>query len=181
MPACQTAWPRQWLMTDERLGDALWRVLARLPAGAGVVFRHHHLPAQARYELAQRVAAACEARGLVLAIAQDVPLAQTVGAALVHNPALPTDFPFSASVHSMSEAVAARLAGAALVFVSPVYPTRSHPGAPTLGPAAAARIAAEAGDLAIALGGMDEQRFAALPEGVFHGWAAIDAWLNRAD
>ncbi|MEJ8630952.1 hypothetical protein P0F65_16040 [Sphingomonas sp. I4] len=37
-------YPVTWLMTDERLGDGLWRALARLPPGSGVVFRHHATP-----------------------------------------------------------------------------------------------------------------------------------------
>lgn len=70
-------------------------------------------------------------------------------------------------------------AGADLVFVSPVFPTRSHPGAPSLGPAKAARIARAVGLPMIALGGMDARRFRRL-RGRFQGWAAIDAWAPAA-
>jgi thiamine-phosphate pyrophosphorylase len=105
-------------------------------------------------------------------------LAQRLGSELVHNPSPgETDLPFSLSVHSMSEAQQARHRRAALVFVSPVHGTRSHPGQPALGGDAARQLAMAAGVPAIALGGMTAARFAALAPGAFHGWAAIDAWL----
>ncbi len=103
-----------------------------------------------------------------------------MGADLIHNPPdVPADIPFSKAVHSIEEAEAAARVGASLVFVSPVFATRSHPGAPALGPEHAERIAEAAGAPAIALGGMDARRFAEL-EG-FYGWAGIDAWLGDED
>ncbi len=77
--------------------------------------------------------------------------------------------------HDRAEAVAGWRAGADLLFVSPLFPTRSHPGAPALGPARAMRIGNGLGLARIALGGMNAKRFRRL-RGVFHGWAAIDAW-----
>jgi thiamine-phosphate pyrophosphorylase len=38
-------------MTDERLGDALWTALRRLPRGAGIVFRHYATPPAERRAL----------------------------------------------------------------------------------------------------------------------------------
>ena len=81
MPARQTL-PTIWLMTDERLGERLWDAIGRVPEGGGVVLRHH----RGDRALAERVAAACTARGLMLAVAGDVALARAVGAAMVHNP-----------------------------------------------------------------------------------------------
>ncbi len=43
MTARQTAWPRTWLMTDERLGIRLWEAIDRLPKDSGIVFRHYAL------------------------------------------------------------------------------------------------------------------------------------------
>jgi len=86
--------------------------------------------------------------------------------------------PFSRSVHSLEEAEAARVDGAALVFVSPVYPTSSHPGRKALYLPTALKIAKEAGAPAIALGGMDALKSARLQREGFYGWAGIDAWLD---
>jgi len=178
MRARQRTWPRVWLMTDERMGERLWAALERLPDGAGVLFRHYSLPRDAREELAARVADLARARRLVLAVAGDPKLALRLGAELVHNPEGSAGaLPFSRSVHSLEEAEAARVEGAALVFVSPVNATRSHPGQEPLGRHAAGRIARTSGVPAIALGGMDSARFALLEREGFHGWAGIDAWL----
>ena len=45
MTARQTDWPREWLMTDERMGDRLWTAIDRLPIKhSGIVFRHYATP-----------------------------------------------------------------------------------------------------------------------------------------
>jgi thiamine-phosphate pyrophosphorylase len=62
------------------------------------------------------------------------------------------------------------------VFVSPVFPTRSHPGAPALGRIRFGLLIRDSGIPVIALGGMDERRARSLARLRVHGWAAIDAW-----
>lgn len=175
----QRPWPRAWLMTDERMGESLWTAIDRLPTNeSGIVFRHYRAPPGARTVLARRITDICHRRSLTLAIAADVDLARTLGADLVHNPPEPpADLPFSRSVHSLEEAEAAQREGAALVFVSPVYPTSSHPDREPLGLARAKRVAEAAGVPAIALGGMNARKFTRLEREGFHGWAGIDAWL----
>jgi thiamine-phosphate pyrophosphorylase len=178
MAANQSPWPREWLMTDERLGDRLWEALERLPAGAGgVVFRHAGLDPADRLALGQEVAAVASARGLTLAVARSQTLAEELGAQLVHNPDFAGKLPFSRSVHEEGEAITARDAGASLVFISPVFPTRSHPDRPPLGIGRALTLANLAGVPAIALGGMNAERFESL-SGQFHGYAGIDCWLD---
>ena len=180
MTARQTAWPRTWLMTDERFGARLWEAIDRLPTDSGIVFRHYVLAPAERLRLAAECASNCRARGFTLAVAGDLDMARAVSADLVHNPPnVPADIPFSMAVHSIEEAEAAARVGASLVFVSPVFATRSHPSAPALGPDHAKRLAEAAGAPAIALGGMNGRRFAEL-EGLY-GWAGIDAWLGDED
>jgi thiamine-phosphate pyrophosphorylase len=179
MDARQQSWPRIWLMTDERMGDRLWQAIARLPRGAGIVFRHYSLPFEEREELARRISLGAQLGGFTLAVAGDAEMAKRVGAELVHKPrGFTAGLPFSLPVHSLDEAESARTEGSALVFVSPVFATRSHPGQVPLGVEVAGRIARAAGTQAIALGGMNAQNFAALQGEGFHGWAGIDAWLG---
>jgi thiamine-phosphate pyrophosphorylase len=162
--------PRLWLMTDERQGDALWTALERLPRGAGIVFRHRTLAAAARRALFARVKSIARRRGLLVVVAGP-PLA---GGAGVHNRrggGIST-----ASAHNLRELRAAERAGADLVFLSPVYATRSHPDARPMGPRRFALIAHQARVPVIALGGMNAARFRAL--GGAYGWAGIDAWTS---
>ena len=181
MTGRQRPFPREWLMTDERMGERLWEAIDRLPIKhAGIVFRHYQTPPENRALLAGRIADICHRRSLTLAIAGDTNLARSLGANLVHNPSQPVhDLPFSRSVHSLNEAEAAKTEGAAVVFISPIFPTRSHPGRKALYGPQAARLARAAGVPAIALGGMDACKFARLRREGFYGWAGIDAWLGE--
>lgn len=167
--------PRLWLMTDERMGDDLWCAVRRLPRGAGIVFRHHATPLAERRRLFARLLRLARARGLVLIRAGDVPLRSEMG---VHKGALQgfaRGLIVTWPVHDREQARAARRARADVAFVSPVYATRSHPGAPVLGRRGAVRLAAGLPMTRIALGGVDARRFRRLRG--FDGWAAIDAWL----
>lgn len=171
--------PRQTLFTDERIGDALLPAIERLPAGSGVVFRHKRLGAAERAALAREVSAICSRRAHILSVSEDVALARNVGATYVHKPTTdPGALPFSLPVHDYSEAEQARREGAAFVYISPIFPTASHPGGKVLGIEAAHDLAARCGCPAIALGGMDHARFEKFDKEVFAGWAGIDAFLR---
>ena len=179
MAANQPPWPREWLMTDERLGERLWGAIEGLPSGSGVIFRHHATPKIERADLARGVAERCRRRGLTLGMAGDIGLASDVGAQLVHNPIGDAGrLPFSRSAHSLEEAKAASDSGASLIFLSPLYPTRSHRGAAPLSREQARAIVAECPVPVIALGGMSQARFEALRADGFYGWAGIDAWVG---
>lgn len=164
--------PRIWLMTDERVGDALWPALRRLPAGSGVVVRHHRTPPRQRGLLIRKVRRIAVARQLVLVVAGGA-----VGTG-THGVGGGASQLRTWAAHDRRQAIAGVRAGAKLLFVSPLFPTRSHPGAPVLGPAKAARITAGLPVAAIALGGMNARRFTRVRYWGFWGWAAIDA-LSR--
>ncbi|MBD8619577.1 thiamine phosphate synthase [Sphingomonas sp. CFBP 13728] len=159
-------------MTDERMGDALWLALRRLPPGSGVVFRHYATSARERRALLQRIMRLAKARRLVVVVAEEC----TVAADGVHGRAR-TDGLRTWPAHSRSEALAGKRAGASALFVSPIHVTRSHPGVASLGSAQAMRIGRGLRIPVIALGGMTESRWRRIQRFGFHGWAAIDAWL----
>jgi thiamine-phosphate pyrophosphorylase len=166
-------------MTDERFGDRLWQAIAALPAGSGVVFRHHSLPGDERAALAERVAASAHERGLTLAVSRDPGLARAVGALLVHNPQVGAGFRhISRSAHGADQARLACDAGADLIFLSPIFPTRSHPERQPLRDEEVRRILEASEVPVIALGGMNRARFSELERRGFYGWAGIDAWLG---
>jgi thiamine-phosphate pyrophosphorylase len=187
------ALPTLWLMTDERMGEALWPALAALPRGSGVVFRH--FGAHERDALLARVARIARRRRLVLVIGTAphqhrfhrhpglVPGSTVVRADRQQDsrhrgcrdkPSMTVGGLRLGGAHSLREGLAARRAGATAILVSPIYPTRSHPGSRTLGPLRAARIARAIGLPAIALGGMTHARFKRMKALGFIGWAAID-------
>lgn len=158
-------------MTDERQGDALWAALERLPRGAGVVFRHHATPLAVRRRLFATVLRIARRRGLVLVRAGAQPMRGEMGVHRGRGRGLLT-WP----AHDRREAIAGVRARAAVLFVSPLFATRSHPGAPGLGPLRAALVARGLERTVIALGGMDARRLRRIRGLGFDGYAAIDAW-----
>lgn len=176
--------PRLWMMTDERQGDTLFDSLRRLPPGSGVVFRHYGLKPKDRRGLFLDVQAEARRRNLIVMLGGKPQLAEAWGADGSHGlsgaQVSARGLLRSTGVHDLMELKAAERAGADLVFVSPLFPTRSHPGAPALGPVRFALIAREARVPVIALGGMNPVRARRLGGLNVYGWAAIDAWSAPA-
>ena len=158
--------PRLWLMTDERQSEGLWAALERLPKGSGVVFRHYGLLPAERRKLFERVRRVAKRRRLLLLAGGSL---RGDGVHGGRGSGLR-----SASAHSLRELKTAERSGAKLVFLSPAFPTRSHPGARALGPVRFGLIAGQARVPVIALGGVDQRKARRLPH--IHGWAGIDAW-----
>jgi len=176
MRARQTL-PMLWLLSDERNDAALKQALARLPRGSGFVFRHYHLEGAARRErfdhLAQ-LARSLDHKVIVAAGSDDV---ADWGADGVYGASSAlSDVPQTqlrlATAHDAPEITEASRMGADAVFLSPVFPTRSHPGAIALGADEFHRLAALSEVPVIALGGMTSERAAQLG---WPRWAAIDA------
>lgn len=168
--------PAVWLMTDDRMGEALWAALNALPRGAGVVFRHYTLDLAARKALFAKIARVAHKRRLVLVRAGPDRLARHE-AGIHGRQRRVTRGLHTWPAHSRREAIAGVRAGADLLFVSPIFATRSHPKTRALGPNGAARIVRGLDVPAIALGGMTPARAILLTQRGFAGWAAIDAWL----
>ena len=172
----QPTFPRLWLMTDERQGDDLWNAVRRLPRGTGIIFRHHATPLSQRRQLFARLRKIARRRGLMLFAAGEDGALRGDGS---HHrwpgpPRIGT-----APAHDIGEIRAAERSGAIAILLSPVFPTRSHPGAPALGPMRFAALIRTTRLPVIALGGMDRHR-AIRTNGVgAYGWAAIDAWTTE--
>jgi thiamine-phosphate pyrophosphorylase len=171
--------PALWLFTDSRRLPDPRPAVARLPRGlAGVVFRHDDDPDRA--DLGRDIARICRARRLVLVVAGDVRLAAALRAG-VHLrggrwPGLPKTNGFvTSSAHGAEDLRRASRAGAHLAFLSPVFATASHPGAPSLGPARWSRLARGAPVAVAALGGIDGTSVRRLPRGRCRAIGAIGA------
>lgn len=163
-------------------------VLARLPAGAGVVFRAFGAADAA--ERGRRLRAIARRRGLVFLVGADARLAGLLGADGVHLPerlapqagrlrrARP-GWLVTAAAHDLPAVRAARRAGAHAVVISPVFPSRSPSAAGrALGPLKLAGLARIAGGGAYALGGVNAATARRLPMTQVIGIAAIDGLLD---
>lgn len=191
-PEMPNALPNVWLFSDERIAVGIAELAALLPPGSGIVLRHDSLAPGARWRLLRRLMRTARVRGLTVLLAGHPATARRWGADGVHlrqrdakdaAHAHRLGLLLTMPVHDAHEARRARKAGAGGVFISPLHPTRSHPGAPVLGRAAWLRLARLAGTQPIALGGMTTARACALnrASGIRPGWAAIDAWSDRQE
>jgi thiamine-phosphate pyrophosphorylase len=163
--------PKIWLMTDPRGGDVVAAV-RRLPPRSGIIFRHYDAPD--RLALFRAVKSAARRKHHMVLLAGTPAQAKAWGAHGAHDRSVRASIGLrSVAVHSAREAALARRVKADLVFVSPVFATRSHPGAQPLGRIGFGRLAR--GHTAIALGGMNSTRFRSLAALKPYGWAGIDA------
>lgn len=177
--------PTRILVTDERRLPDPVAAVARLAPGMAVLLRHYSAPDRAA--LALRLARAARARRITLLVAgSDWRLAARVGAAGIHLPEgiartladpgmrlwLRRGHVLSVACHGPRALARAALLRADAAMLSPVFHTRSHPGAACLGGLRFALWARRAPIAVLALGGVTRHtarslRFAA-------GWAAID-------
>lgn len=162
--------PRIWLLSDARNDAALERALKRLPRGSGFVFRHYHLPEAERRERFAALARMARSRGIRVVLSGSAAQARRWGADGSygsHSGAM------LATAHSLRELRQVRRAQG--VLLSPVFPTRSHPGGRVLGPLRFRLLAAQSPVPVIALGGMNSAGSRRLK---WPRWAAIDAFLR---
>lgn len=167
--------PLLWLLSDARNDAGLEQALAALPRGSGFVFRHYHLPATERAERFRLLAAAARAAGHVVLVSDEASVAGQWGADGVYGD--PTRIAAAqgmlklATAHDGDALAAAGRAGADGVFLSPVFPTRSHPEAEPLGIHGFHVLAQQSPVPVIALGGMTKARARELD---WPRWGAID-------
>jgi thiamine-phosphate pyrophosphorylase len=179
-PNKKAHWPKIWLMTDERFGDELLSAIRRLPSESGVVFRHYHLGDAARRRLFGQLRKICKQRGHMLFLAGPEWKALRWRADGFHSRTalLKSSLPRSAAVHDCAELREATRNRADLVFISPIFPTDSHPDGRVLGRLGFNALAKQAkSHVVIALGGMNARR--TLGSRLAHGWAAIDAFRKK--
>jgi thiamine-phosphate pyrophosphorylase len=161
-------------------------VIARLPRGAGVVYRAFGA-ADAVAE-GRRLTRLARRRGVLLLAGADAGLAAAIGADGVHLPEraatkargvarLRPGWIVTCAAHSAAAIVRARRSGADAVFVSPVFPSASPSAGRPLGPLRFARLVRGAGLPVYALGGVNAQTARRLAGSRTAGIAAVEALL----
>lgn len=158
--------PRLFAMTDMGRGDDPLVLVNRLPAGTGLVFRHYESPNRAK--LAAKVISSCKKQGLFCFIAGDVKLANALKADGVHLPEWQIHNPpyglanfrskggrVTCAAHSLAAVYRAERLHVDGIFLSPVFPSKSHEGARHLGLTRFSNIARNRSTAIFALGGVD--------------------------
>jgi len=178
---CGKPLPRRWLISDARNDAVLERALARMPRGSGFIYRHYHLSDPDRYARFAALRRQARARGHLIILADSALTATEWGAHGIYGPARSLrpnrrGLLRLATAHDLAEIGLANRLHADAVLLSPVFPTRSHPGGDALGPARFRLLARRSLAPVIALGGVTEHRARHLN---WSRWAAIDG-LSRS-
>lgn len=168
--------PDLWLISDQRNDEALERSLRSLPRGSGLIYRHYHLVGLERWQRFRELRRIARSMDHRVVLADSALTATEWGADGVYGAPRslwPTrrGLLHLATAHNLHEVGLANRLGADAVLLSPVFPTRSHPGGKTLGPVRFRLLAKASQAPVIALGGMDREHAAALQ---WPRWAAID-------
>lgn len=189
--------PTCWLMTDERLKDPL-AVVRRMPAGAAVIVRGRSeddmratlaavLPAARARRVAVVVAGAWRMAAQARLCGVHLPESRACGGRLAPLLGWWRQQPkgrrlLTVACHGRRGLAVAAALGASAATLSPLFPTRSHPGQPTLGITRAALLGRQSQGVAlIALGGVTARRCVALKGRGFTAVAAIDGWNAQID
>lgn len=167
--------PDLWLLSDERNDALLERALRRLPRGSGFIYRHYHLAPEERVARWFELRRIARSRAHIVILADSALTAREWGADGLYGAPRAlyptTNLLTLAAAHSLHEIGLANRARADAVLLSPVFPTRSHPDAPALGPVRFRLLARHASTPVIALGGMTALTVRRL---AWPRWAAID-------
>jgi thiamine-phosphate pyrophosphorylase len=147
--------PRQWLIIDARHQAELRQAIHKLPRGSGVLVLGDAMSPRERQSLLRRLRHIARARSLTI-------VDENEGDA--------------ARVHDLRELRRTLLSRVPLVLLSPLYATRSHPDWQPLPRMKAAALAQLARRRLVALGGMNERRFAQVRALGFQAWAGISAF-----
>jgi len=142
--------PGQWLIVDRQPADELRRAISALPRGSGVLLLRRPDPHGQRW-----LWHAANRRSLVFLVEEQRTARR---------------------VHDQRELTRALLKRSGLILISPIWPTSSHPDWKPLPRMRAAALARLARRKAIALGGMNQERYAKIARLGFIGWAGISAF-----
>ncbi|MDZ4308560.1 thiamine phosphate synthase [Allopontixanthobacter sp.] len=154
--------PLLWLLSDARNDAVLEAALRALPRGSGFVFRHYHLDARERRARFARLAVVARGQGHCTVLsgrcwseAEEWDADGLYGGPTTAADTRPAGLLWLATAHDAAELAAANRRGADGIFVSPVFPTRSHPGVEVLGAEGFHALARQSIAPVIALGGMN--------------------------
>ncbi|MBX7458494.1 thiamine phosphate synthase [Qipengyuania sp. 1NDH17] len=163
--------PLLWLLSDARNDAGLEDAIAALPRGSGFVFRHYHLDADERRERYQDLSSIARSRAHTVLLSR----ANGWGEDGTYGAQRHSDGMWLATAHNGDEIARAVGNGADGIFLSPVFPTASHPGAAHLGVHGFHVLAQQSPLPVIALGGMNHERARELD---WPRWGAIDGLVS---
>ncbi len=157
-----------------------------------MIFREYDLESKKREVLAREILAICRARNHKFLIGKNLQLARKLRADGVHfsdrdhlplqifnRQNWPRKFIFSFACHNFLSVLKSQRLKADMIFVSPVFTTRSHPNIAPLGLRELSKIICVSKIPIFALGGVDEKNIHSLRKLGIAGFGGIGLFCDR--
>jgi thiamine-phosphate pyrophosphorylase len=184
-PAGKPPLPSLWFVTDPERTPDPEAIVARLPRGAGVIYRGFGAPEAGA--MAARLRALTARRGIVLLIGADTALAAAVGADGVHLPERLMDqaqrlrrakphWLITAAAHGPCAVSKGGGIGLDALLVSVIFPSLSPSARPAVGVTRLAALARGSKTPVIALGGVNDKTAPRLIGAGVRGLAAVEGF-----
>lgn len=179
----KTVLPKHIAMTDAARGIDPFKQLAMLKPRDGLIFRHYELSKTERFVFGTKLRKACRKAQVLFLVAGNFQLGTQLKADGLHLPSwalkqgydwrrqLNPGWTVSGAVHSTSELLMAQRLEIDFAIVSPVFSTKSHPDAKSLGTIGLARLKQQTTLPVYALGGMNIKTSARLRSIGIDGYA----------
>ncbi len=161
-----------------------------MPKNSAIIFREYDLAVDEREKMAREILVLCRGLGHKMLVGKNLELARKIKADGVHfsdkdgllwqnfqRKNLPQKFIFSLACHNFLSVVKSQKTKADLIFVSPVFKTKSHPNLEPLGLMKFGKIVAASQIPIFALGGVNEKNFLNLKKLGAVGFGAIDQFI----
>ena len=171
--------------TDRNRFKNIFEIVGSIPHQTMVIIRDYDLSVSARRNYGRKIVKICRDRGLKVLVGKDPVLAMDLNADGIHTPESllaflllwrdkKPEWILTTACHSRSSLVRIERCGVDATFVSPVFPTKSHPGSKTLGVDRFRKIVCDVKIPIYALGGINDETIHFLQGTNIVGVAGID-------
>ena len=171
--------------------------IRKLPTESAIIFREYNLSEQKRQELAVKIQKICKKFNHKLIIGKDFNLAKKIRAdgyhfsdqdfanikshdsSLINYKKTRRNFITSLACHDLNCTKKAEKTNVDLIFLSPIFPTKSHPNAKTKGLFDLVRASNLTSNPVFALGGINEQNLKQVEKLNIAGFAGIEIFQEK--
>lgn len=178
---------------------SLESTIKHLPKNSAIIIREYDLEEKDREIFAKKIAALARPLGLKILVGKDLSLAKKIKADGVHfsdfdklplqffqQKNFPEKFIFSFSCHNLKSALKAEKSGFDMIFISPIFSTKSHLNTKNIGLKNLAKISLKTKSAPYcessfyALGGINSQNLSSIRKLNLAGFGAISLFLNHS-
>ena len=188
----QTKIFRGVFFTDRKRCADLILAIRNLPKNSTVIFREYDLEIKEREEMARKIIKICREKNHKILIGKNLALARKLRADGVHfsdrdklpvqifnRKNLPREFILSFACHNFLSVLKSHQIKADIIFISPIFTTKSHPNVSPLGLAQLSKIIRMSKIPIFALGGVNKQNIRILQKVGAQGFGGVEIFNTK--